>query len=118
MRGNRYSMGLKVALAIFTVALFVKSTWAADHETVLYSFQHRYSTDGAYPYTGVIVDAAGNLMALRLVAELQTRRSTSTGRCSSCRPAGAGVGLEVTAYFRQGCGRAIPIDCLNIRCRG
>ena len=54
-------MGLKVALAIFTVALFVKSTWAADHETVLYSFQHSSSTDGAYPYTGVIVDAAGNL---------------------------------------------------------
>jgi hypothetical protein len=37
------------------------STLAAGQETVLYNFSHYHSTDGAYPYYGVIRDAAGNL---------------------------------------------------------
>src|ERR1035438_2205675 len=59
MRGKRLSIGLRAALAIFTVTLFVTSTWAATHEKVLYPFNPEV-TDGAYPQAGLISDAAGN----------------------------------------------------------
>jgi uncharacterized repeat protein (TIGR03803 family) len=59
MRGKRLSIGLRAALAIFTVTLLVTSTWAATpwNEKVLHSFN---GTDGASP-NGLIFDAAGNL---------------------------------------------------------
>ena len=62
MRGKRLSIGLKAALAIFPVTLLVTSTWATTNwtEKVLHSF-HRNGTDGASPYAGLVLDAAGNL---------------------------------------------------------
>ena len=60
MRGKRLSIGLRAALAIFTVTLFVTSTWAATHEKVLHNFNNN-GTDGGTPYAGLIFDAAGNL---------------------------------------------------------
>src|SRR5271157_110097 len=62
MRGKTFSIGLRVALAIFTVTLLVTSTWAATNwsEKVLHSFNNN-GTDGALPYAGLIFDAAGNL---------------------------------------------------------
>jgi uncharacterized repeat protein (TIGR03803 family) len=60
MQGKRLPIGLRVGLAIFTVALFVTSTWADIHDTVLHNFNNN-GTDGASPQAGLIVDAAGNL---------------------------------------------------------
>ena len=57
MRGRRLFIGMRIALAILTLA-FVMSTWAATQGKVLYNFN---LTDGAYPNGGVIFDAAGNL---------------------------------------------------------
>ena len=58
MRGKRLSVGLR-AVAIFAVTLLATSTWAAN-EKVLYTFNPRF-TDGNFPYSGLIIDAAGNL---------------------------------------------------------
>lgn len=58
MRCKTLSIGLRTILAIFSVALFVTSAWAA-HETVLHSFGR--GTDGVQPVGGVIFDTAGNL---------------------------------------------------------
>ena len=58
MRGKRLSIGLRAALAIFTVTLFVTGTWAATTEKVLHSFN---GTDGDAPSAALISDAAGNL---------------------------------------------------------
>jgi uncharacterized repeat protein (TIGR03803 family) len=60
MQGKRLPIGLRVGLAIFTVALFVTSTWADIHDTVLHNFNNN-GTDGASPQAGLIVDGAGNL---------------------------------------------------------
>ena len=60
MRGRRFSIGLRAALAIFTVIVLVTNTWAAANwnEKVLHNFAYQ---DGAYPHAGLIFDAAGNL---------------------------------------------------------
>jgi len=65
MREKRLSIGLRAALAIFTVTLFVTSTWAATHEKVLYPFNPEV-TDGANPRAGLIFDAARNLYGTTL----------------------------------------------------
>jgi uncharacterized repeat protein (TIGR03803 family) len=61
MRGKRFSIGLRAALAIFAVTLLVTSTWAATHwnEKVLHNFGN--VPDGNDPSAGLIFDAAGNL---------------------------------------------------------
>jgi len=59
MRHNRLSIGLKAALAIFTVTLLVTNCRATVRETVLHSFNP--SGAEAFPYAGLIVDHAGNL---------------------------------------------------------
>jgi uncharacterized repeat protein (TIGR03803 family) len=64
MRGKRFSIGLRAALASFTVTVLVTSTWAATNwnEKVLHSFCNRRNcADGYYPYDGLIFDASGNL---------------------------------------------------------
>ncbi len=58
MRGNRVSIGLTAALAIFAVALFVTGT-AISQEKVLHSFGS--GADGAYPDANLILDSDGNL---------------------------------------------------------
>src|SRR5664279_2753958 len=60
MRGKRLSIGLTVTLLIFTVSLFMTSTWAAAQERVLHNFNNN-GTDGTFPQAGLIVDGAGNL---------------------------------------------------------
>ena len=57
MRYSSVSSGLRVALAVFTVALFATSTWA--QEKVLYSFNPEVQ-DGYEPNAGLIADGAGN----------------------------------------------------------
>src|ERR1700690_2745696 len=57
MQGKTLSIGLRAALAIIAVTLFVTSTWAAAQETVLHSFNHN-GTDGQRPAAGLIFDAA------------------------------------------------------------
>jgi uncharacterized repeat protein (TIGR03803 family) len=59
MRDKRLSIGLRAALAIFTVALLVTSTWAATHERVLRAFNPN-GADGTFSQAGLITDAAGN----------------------------------------------------------
>ena len=60
MRGTRFFMGLR-ALAIFAVSLSM-TTWAAAqwNEKVLHNFTNN-GTDGFFPTSGLIFDAAGNL---------------------------------------------------------
>ena len=62
MRGKRFSIGLRAALAILAVTLSVTSTWAATNwkEKVLYNFNNN-GTDGYYPLAGLIFDGSGNL---------------------------------------------------------
>jgi uncharacterized repeat protein (TIGR03803 family) len=59
MNGRRLSSGLRAALAIFAVTLFVTSTWAAPWERVLYSFNN--GADGGYPQASLVMDTRGNL---------------------------------------------------------
>jgi uncharacterized repeat protein (TIGR03803 family) len=62
MRSKRFSIGLRAALAIFTVTVFVTSTWAATQEKVLHNFAPTHcEKDGADPYASLIFDASGNL---------------------------------------------------------
>ena len=60
MRASNLSIGLRATLAILTVALFATSTWAAQRETVLHSFNNNGS-DGFDPEAGLVLDGAGNL---------------------------------------------------------
>ena len=57
MRYSSFSIGFRVALAVFTTVLFATSTWA--QEKVLYSFNPEVQ-DGYQPGAGLIADAAGN----------------------------------------------------------
>ncbi len=58
--GKRLSIGLRAALPIFAVTLFLTSTHAvAQQETVLHNFCN--GKDGCEPYGGLIFDGSGNL---------------------------------------------------------
>jgi uncharacterized repeat protein (TIGR03803 family) len=59
MRCKKLSIGLRATVAIFTVSLFVTSTWAAT-ETVLHAFDPNLK-DGDSPVATLIFDAAGNI---------------------------------------------------------
>ena len=60
MSGRGFSIGLRAALAIFTVTLCVTTTWAqAPWERVLYSFN--YGANGWDPEGSLVLDARGNL---------------------------------------------------------
>ncbi len=60
MWGFVFSTPLRASLAVFTLALFVTSTWAVAQEKVLYSFNPDVS-DGYNPQAPLIADGAGNL---------------------------------------------------------
>src|ERR1700690_969669 len=84
MRGKRLSIGVSVALAIFTVSLLMTSTWAQTHEQVLYSFKGN-GTDGFYPQAGLVFDTAGNLYG-----------TTKGNVGSGCGSNGCGTAFELT----------------------
>jgi uncharacterized repeat protein (TIGR03803 family) len=60
MRGNRFSVGLRVTPAVLAVILLVTGTCAANQETVLHNFNND-GKDGNYPNASLIFDASGNL---------------------------------------------------------
>jgi uncharacterized repeat protein (TIGR03803 family) len=60
MQSKKVSIGLRAAVAIFTVALLATNSWAATKEKVLHSFKFN-GKDGLAPIAGLIFDAAGNL---------------------------------------------------------
>jgi uncharacterized repeat protein (TIGR03803 family) len=98
MRGKKLSIVLRMALTIFTVALFVRTTWAADHETVLYSFQHYYSPDGANPYNGVIFDAAGNLYGTTIYGGVSNQTRLQYGTVFELSPSTGGGWTETVLH--------------------
>ena len=62
-------------------------------ETVLYHFGHGNS-DGAFPYSGLIMDGAGNLYAqlTTVGTPVFSVVAATAERCSNCRPSKAAVG--------------------------
>ena len=56
MRGTNVSLGVRAALAIFSVTLFATTPWAAS-EKKLHNFGN--GSDGAYPQGALISDGAG-----------------------------------------------------------
>ncbi len=73
-------MGLKTTLAILTVALLVTGSWAASRERVIRSFNDA-GTGGYSPYSGLVIDSAGNLYG-----------TTFFGGSGSCVDNGSGCG--------------------------
>jgi len=61
MRKKRRSIVLRATLAVFTVALFVTSTWAATHWSEQVRHNLGSGTDGVYSFAGLVLDADGNL---------------------------------------------------------
>jgi hypothetical protein len=75
MRSNKFPIGLRAALAIFTVTLLIASTSAAS-EKKLHNFGN--GTDGTWAVAGLIFDAAGNLYGTATYGG-----DYGYGRCSS-----------------------------------
>jgi uncharacterized repeat protein (TIGR03803 family) len=59
MHAKRLFTGLRAVSLVLAAVLFLTSAWAADHQTVLYSFSNH--PDAATPVGSLIMDAAGNL---------------------------------------------------------
>ena len=59
MRHNGFSLNLRAILTFCTAVVFLTNGWAASHQ-VLHSFNPGGS-DAAYPFAGLVADAAGNL---------------------------------------------------------
>src|SRR3974377_1785572 len=98
MRGKRHSTGLKAALAILTVALFVTNAWAATHERVLHTFNPN-GKDGINPYSGLIFDADGK----NLYGTSSTAGTYDAGTVSELTPkAGGGWTEQVLYSFNTG----------------
>ncbi|MGA8878486.1 MAG: choice-of-anchor tandem repeat GloVer-containing protein [Candidatus Korobacteraceae bacterium] len=98
MRGTRFSIVWKATLTIFCVALFVRSTWAADQETVIYSFSRYYSADGANPYGGVIFDAAGNLYGTTTSGGISNQALRRYGTVFELSPSAGGGWTETVLH--------------------
>ncbi len=69
------------ALAVFTVTLFVTSTWAAPTEAVLHAFNPDIR-DGLHPEESLIFDGAGMVPAISMARPLSAVL-TVRGRCSN-----------------------------------
>ncbi len=105
MRGKRFLIGLRAALAIFAVTLLVTSTWASTnwYEKVLHSFGN--GTDGYMPSTSLIFDAAGNLYGTTQYGG----GANAYGTVFELTPAGGGNWTETVLYsFRSGTDGAVP----------
>ncbi len=112
MRGNGHFIGLRAALLIFTVALFVTSVRAAT-ETVLHSFDPKFR-GGTFPQGSLIFDAAGNLYGT-------TSYGGAHGGCGSANcgtvfeltpKAGGGWTRKVLHKFGNGTDGAVPVGSL------
>ena len=88
MRVQRLPIRLIATLAIFTMILFVISTWAAAQEQVLHSFTNN-GTDGIVPDGGVIFDGVGNLYGTTF-----SGGAHSDGTVYELTPAGGGGWTE------------------------
>jgi uncharacterized repeat protein (TIGR03803 family) len=60
MRGKRVFIGLRT-LAIFTLTLSMTNAWATTNRKVKVLHNFGSGSDGQYPASGLIRDAAGNL---------------------------------------------------------
>ncbi len=60
MQSDRFSIGLRVVLAVLTLAWLGTNNLANGQESVLHSFQPN-GMDGAFPSAGLVADSAGNL---------------------------------------------------------
>ena len=111
MRGNGHFIGLRAALLIFTVALFVTSVRAAT-ETVLHSFDPKFR-GGTFPQGSLIFDAAGNLYGT-------TSYGGAHGGCGSANcgtgrldaQSGRGLDEEVLQNPGNGTDGAVPVGSL------
>ena len=59
MRQNRFLTAVSFAFALFCLFVALTTSASAASEEVIYSFQG--GSDGAYPYSDLVADAAGNL---------------------------------------------------------
>jgi len=91
MKGKRLSLGSRAALEIFTVILFVTSTYAAT-EKVLHNFNDN-GTDGYTPFTGLILSPAGYLYG-----------TTAYGGTGSCTVSGSVLGCGIVFELRPKAG--------------
>ena len=109
MRVSRLSIVLMMTIAICTVAC------AADNETVLYNFQHYRGTDGAYPYTGVIFDAAGNLYGTTGDGGVSSQATFRYGTVFELSPNGSGGWTEKVLHtFGRGTDGRFPSGNLSL----
>jgi len=82
MNGRIFFIGLRAALAIVTVTLFVTSARAqAPWEKVLYSFN---GAGGGWPWAGLVFDTRGNLYG------------TAAGGASNCAAGGCGTVFQLS----------------------
>ncbi len=85
MRGSRLSIGLRVALTIFTNAVFLASTCVAT-ERVLHNFNYN-GKDGYATYSSLVLDGAGNLYGTTKLGGTHpgAAPAVAAGQCLSCR---------------------------------
>jgi len=83
---NRLSIGLRMALAILTLFIFVTGPYAAA-EVVLHNFNYN-GRDGFYPGSTLVADIAGNLYGTTVVGGIYTG-------VSECGSYGCGTVFEL-----------------------
>src|SRR5271155_3647597 len=104
---ERPYVGLKAALAILTVIVFVVGANAAT-ETVLYNF--RLGTGGSYPYASLVFDAAGNLYGTTaLGGDLACNEGFGCGIVFELTPKGNGDWKETVPYRFNGANGFQPL---------
>jgi uncharacterized repeat protein (TIGR03803 family) len=102
MFGKSLCIGMRATVLIFTVTLFVTSSWAAT-ETVLHNF-HPEIPNGVYLYAGLIFDHAGNLYGTT-----QEGGAYSGGTVFELKPQAGGGWTENLLYsFGKGKDAAAP----------
>jgi len=74
---------LRSVSLIAAAVLFLTSVWAADHQTVLYSFGG--PPDGTDPVGSLLMDSAGNLYGATFSGGIYCAPFYNSELCSSCR---------------------------------